>query len=414
MHDSPSNMLTTDQQLGLLEEAVVRVSERELLRATRKQMEAKICGIPQALVCDDPKPLASAIQRALAQGHLIAKAPVRHWVQLEKKRLLHRYSPEEQIAQSAIARAVQLRFESELPDSVHSYRQRHSAQSALQVHAKKIKKSRLQDSKNPVWVIRRDIQNYTDSIPWISSDPWLQKLLSPLPASWRQYLLESLELSRPGFPTGSPLTPILANAYLIPFDRLWNSMDCSYTRYGDDLTWISDRSDLAHAIQAQADLGIQELGLQWNPKKRSEFMLNSSGFRAKQSIEYLGYSLSSFGEIGWSSKKMRVFLKTQKARLIRTSVLIRRSQVSTPLSAPDRQEAISALIRTLNRSLITGDWIFPDSRRQLREIDHELRKLMREIGERFLLGSHSRELTPRNLIDRGLMSLEYFKNHPHA
>jgi len=71
-----------------------------------------------------------------------------------------------------------------------------------------------------------------------------------------------------GLPQGSPLSPILSNIYLTPFDNLFlNDNDCIMLRYADDILILFNNKNLEMDIRNRCRLRLNSLLLDDNPDK---------------------------------------------------------------------------------------------------------------------------------------------------
>ena len=92
-------------------------------------------------------------------------------------------------------------------------------------------------------------------------------------------------MSRPrkiGIIQGSPLSPLLANIYLHPFDKAMTRAGIRLVRYADDLLLLCRNEDRARHAQQQAQRHLATLKLALNPKKTEIAELNTG-------VEFLGH-----------------------------------------------------------------------------------------------------------------------------
>ena len=85
-----------------------------------------------------------------------------------------------------------------------------------------------------------------------------------------------------GIIQGSPLSPLLANIYLHPFDKAMTRAGIQLVRYADDLLLLCRNEDRARHAHQQAHRHLATLKLALNPKKTEIAELNTG-------VEFLGH-----------------------------------------------------------------------------------------------------------------------------
>ena len=98
-------------------------------------------------------------------------------------------------------------------------------------------------------------------------------------------------MSRPrkiGIIQGSPLSPLLANIYLHPFDKAMNRAGIRMVRYADDLLLLCRSESRAHHALQHAEKQLARLKLELNPKKTQIADFNTG-------IEFLGHIFDADG-----------------------------------------------------------------------------------------------------------------------
>src|SRR5919201_898438 len=145
-----------------------------------------------------------------------------------------------------------------------------------------------------VYVLRRDVDSYTDSIPLGSSSPlWAMiesALGAPTPPLIEQVVRVELRLPGggvgcrvKGLPMGQPIASVVANLYLGDLDRALETIPGGfYARYGDDFLFA--HADLAVAREAEdiIDRTLDSLSLTVNEKKRRTLYLTPPGRPSEQ------------------------------------------------------------------------------------------------------------------------------------
>lgn len=98
-------------------------------------------------------------------------------------------------------------------------------------------------------------------------------------------------MSRPrkiGIVQGSPLSPLLANIYLHPFDKAMNRAGIRMVRYADDLLLLCRSEGRARLALQHAQKQLATLKLELNPKKTQIADFNTG-------IEFLGHIFDADG-----------------------------------------------------------------------------------------------------------------------
>lgn len=122
------------------------------------------------------------------------------------------------------------------------------------------------------------------------------------------------ELRNKGIPQGSPISAVLANIYMLPFDKACNDFlgtSGIYRRYSDDIIIVCD-SKKADAIKAHIHEQIAGVNLEIQTDKTQTFKLLKSGarykcFKTKDGIE--SNQASSFEYLGFTFNGEKAYLK---------------------------------------------------------------------------------------------------------
>lgn len=98
-----------------------------------------------------------------------------------------------------------------------------------------------------------------------------------------------------GIPQGSPISAVLSNLYMLPFDetvkKFCDANDAVYYRYSDDILIIC-RQDMEALTETMIDTEIQKLGLTIQPKKtvKVRFSSGATGLKCEpRPLQYLGF-----------------------------------------------------------------------------------------------------------------------------
>ncbi len=222
----------------------------------------------------------------------------------------------------------------QLCDSLMSYRPGFSQQGAL-----KRAGDFIRNQKGPLFVARRDIKNFTDTLDWellkdkFSSQPGMSAPILRLIEESAQREGDKLVL-----PMGIHLTLLAGSIYLTDIDRaLEEILGSLYIRYGDDLLFITSDELSFKKGTSILDKVVSEKKLVWNEKKCFDLFLSShadegvSDLVSKNYFEYLGYKISRDGRVFLTAKKReacRTFVRNRLGArsytLLRTLVTERR------------------------------------------------------------------------------------------
>ncbi|MCS6912336.1 MAG: reverse transcriptase domain-containing protein [Myxococcales bacterium] len=192
-----------------------------------------------------------------------------------------------------VAHALSATLSAVLDEQLHpfafAYRRGRSPRQALEVVAAALAEGRQ-------WVLRADIESFFEQIPIplllsaleaATGEPPLVAVVERLVGSG---ILVGGEIVDPlsGTPQGLPLSPLLSNLYLLPFDQAVEAAGLSMVRYGDDLCiCVTSR---AAALQAR-DLVSGALS-------RLRLRLNESKVQVRhlgEGFVFLGFAFTPLG-----------------------------------------------------------------------------------------------------------------------
>jgi hypothetical protein len=249
-----------------------------------------------------------------------------------KERLLYRLEWPDRILQTVLTEALTDCWESRFHDCLFSYRKGRSALRAI----RKAVRAVCRNAPRPVYILKRDIKSYGDSIPhesllagvssWLEgADPVVMDLVSQFIRFEYVALDGTTRAKSIGLPTGMPLNCVLENLYLSDLDReLGDDSTLSYLRYGDDI-WVAatEKSD-AQRAEAILDAGCSRKGLTWHAKKSLNLVLRQdcesgaglpSGFATALRVPYLGVAIAEEGSIEIPAERVRLWRDALKRTL---------------------------------------------------------------------------------------------------
>jgi hypothetical protein len=249
-----------------------------------------------------------------------------------------------------------------------------------------------------VYVLRSDVDSYTDSIPIGRDSPLWPMLESglggPLPPLVEQVIRVEMRLPEGGIacrvrglPMGQPIAAIIANLYLSDMDRALEKLPRGfYARYGDDFLFAHAEPAVAREAQTAIDRTLDLLWLTVNAKKRRTLFLTTAGRDSDawpeaigaSSVPFLGTRIAADGTIGLDEKKVRSLLREIDRRTSVTARTMRgtnreqagRAVCSVVGRALDPRSAL-----TQQRSAIALRRVVTD-RRQLQQLDYWIARIV--------------------------------------
>jgi hypothetical protein len=314
------------------------------------------------------------------------------------------------------------------------------AVSQFAAYVRRHRRSVSNPKERGLYVIRRDIDNYTDSIPVHAGSPlWpkLKKLLCPpgaslLPGDWQvieqvirpQFYARSggLACLVRGVPTGQPISCVLFNFYLADLDHELDKIKGGfYGRYSDDLLFAHPEPGVVKKALETITRTLAELELLVKPEKSLDFYLTGAGRKsdvwpeAKPTtrVPFLGMDIWAEGTISLGRDKLRQLLRDIRERACRTARVTRSE-------SPDKIGRIVCSV--INQALSAEAAVFEQKsaallrravtdRRQLSQIDY---LLGRAVLQAVTGSSNIRELRKIPLQkmrkDWGLLSLLHTRN----
>lgn len=258
--------------------------------------------------------------------------------------------------------------------------------------------------RRDLYVLRRDVASYTDSIPTADDSPlWpmVEGTLAPdgTLAAWARAVLRGVirpaivdgrgePVDRPiGVPTGQPIAVVLFNLYLRDVDRdLAGIPGAFYARYSDDIAFAHPDPGVARRAAAALVDRLRSLRLALNDDKSRDWFLTRAGRRSAdwpeargtQHVPLLGLRVGADGTVGLDAAKAREVIRDVRRRA-------EAAAAATDDSTVDRARLVGAVVRRaldpadtqlslksapLLRNVVTD-------RRQLAELDH---RIAREVA----------------------------------
>jgi hypothetical protein len=343
------------------------------------------------------------------------------WIRVNNKaRQIYVFCLTDLIVHGVVASALTDAMRPGLSDNVYSYLKGRSWWTGVSAFARYVRAHRRErpcPRTRGLFVLRRDIRKYTDSILVDDTSPlWpmLERLLGPADrwsAAWP--LLQgvirpavaaddgTLRRNVRGLPTGSPIGPPLFNLYLMSMDQELDAVGGAYYgRYSDDFLFAHPDAEVVRRTAGRIQELLAALGLCTSPEKESNLYFNGAGrasadwptARGTTAVPFLGCSVGFDGTISLPRKKVRRLLRDLAGRTRRTrqalagadSAAAARAVCATVNQALDPKQPLAHKTALLLRRVITD-------RRQLRQMDQHIahlvaRTLTGRAGPRALRG----------------------------
>lgn len=237
------------------------------------------------------------------------------------------------------------------------------------------------------YCLKVDISNYFNSVnvpgllqklEFLKSEDgklyaFLEKLLSADQALIQEGDDPCIISENRGAMAGIPISPFLANVYLMEVDYFFQEAGILYFRYSDDILLFADSREELEEYQNQLYEKIQENQLLLNPRK---VCISEPG----EPIEFLGFSFAE-GRVDLSGST----INKMKAKMKRKAHALRRWQNKKQVSG---ERAAKGFIKAMNRKLYdSGEgtefswsrWFFPclTTDTGLKEIDAYMQQYIR-------------------------------------
>lgn len=202
-----------------------------------------------------------------------------------KKRTVYNFDKDEMIALGMISQLLRW-YDFLFESSLYSFRPKYGVHNAIQ----KIK--HLRGLKN-YYVYKADIKDYFNSVPVDKILDELTKLNDPkLYYFFKSYLNTNLVKTNNGIAEeyqgimiGTPTSSFLANYYLRDIDTYFESQDCYYFRYCDDILILSKDQNALEEYRNKLREYLDEKQLSLNENKEHSYLPG-------ETFDYLGLKIS--------------------------------------------------------------------------------------------------------------------------
>lgn len=308
-------------------------------------------GVNLATVVMRRTEVARLLARTVSAGkYALRPAVVRQILVEGRRRTVFEYPLMDLIVHGVVADVLTELVAPRLGRSVYSYRAGRSwieGVSAFAGYLRRHRRERPDPRTRGLYVLRRDVDAYTDSIPlgaesaiWRLLDAAMARAGGPPPAQTDQALIA--EVVRPtvvtddgavasrlrGVATGQPIASLCFNLYLSDLDRELESVPGGfYARYSDDLVFAHPDADVARGISARLDGLVAGLGLGFKAEKRRDLYLTGAGrasaewpeARGTTSLTFLGMLVNHDGTVALGRRKTRGLLRDARRRAANTA-----------------------------------------------------------------------------------------------
>ncbi len=273
--------------------------------------------------------IKSEIQRSLKQGGELL-SPVRLTrIKAGKWREIYINNWPDRILLMIVARLLNQALEQQWSHRLYSFRKGWGSHKALEDLSQ-----HFRQTSGPLYVLKRDVSQYGDSISRallmkrLSSEPSLrggELLLKLVDQALRSEVsAESTYCLHRGIPSGSPLVPVLENYYLLPLDRRLIEEAQFYGRYGDDFVAVCSSSAQALRCEERIAEILSELELKTKPEKH----LNRTLSGATDGFVWLGRWVDRAGRLGPKTERLSAVMVDLKRQI--NGLVMRSRLVSSP------------------------------------------------------------------------------------
>lgn len=243
-----------------------------LCTVTQRKTSAGVDGRSAQSVADQAEAEVALIERLLREGKYEPQPVRRVWIDKpgsNEKRPLGIPTIRDRITQTALLYVIEPIFEYSFAEHSYGFRPKRSAKQATTRVEALLKEGRH-------WVVDADIKGYFDNIP---HDKLIERVrdkiadtgvLGLIEKFLRQGVMESMNGWNPteqGTPQGAVISPLLANIYLDPLDRLMVSQQREMVRYADDFVILCRSQAEAEEVLEQVRAWMSEAGLTLHPEK---------------------------------------------------------------------------------------------------------------------------------------------------
>jgi hypothetical protein len=415
-----------------------RLHQRYLF--SRELYELKQGDVPLARLVHHRRRVGRMLARSVRKGTYRFEPGIQRRIVVKgKEREVYAFRLTDLVVHGVVGALIQEASLPLLSDRLYSYRSGvswWSGISDLAGYARAHRKSRPDPRDRGLYVLRRDIDAYTDSIPVGGHSPVWSMLRSLFEEPVRPEDWDVIEqVARPvmetppdgpvmrsrGVPTGQPISVALFNLYLSSFDHAFDAIpDGFYARYSDDIVFAHHDPGMVKDVRDRMDDLLVDLDLRFKPEKEQVLYLTTPGrpstewgeARGASWVPFLGTQVWADGSVSLGTSKTRGLLRDIRDRARRTAraatgdvdatgraVTNVVNEALDPRHSPFEQRSATLLQRAVT------------DRRQLRQLDYQIARIV--IGAATGQGDvRAFRRVPYRTVrgDWGLLSLEHARN----
>lgn len=202
-----------------------------------------------------------------------------------KKRPLGIPTIRDRVVQTALRSVIEPIFEAGFSERSYGFRPRRGCKDALREVDAKLKAGYH-------FIVDADLKSYFDTIPHDRLMKLVREriadgsVLALIEAYLKQGVFEDMREWKPekGTPQGAVISPLLANVYLHPLDKLMEAKGTVMIRYADDFVLMCQSREDAEAALANAQAWTEAAGLTLHPEKTHIVDATQPG-----GFDFLGY-----------------------------------------------------------------------------------------------------------------------------
>jgi hypothetical protein len=390
------------------EREIDRLHSKHLLTKTLYELRQE--NVTLARLIQKRSKVAKLLARAVERGEYRLEPGQIREIEVEGKvRAVVAYNLTDSIVTAAVSTVIEDAVMPLLSDRLYSYRPgvswlTPSADFAAYIRAHR--RERPDPRSRGLYVLRRDVDSYTDSIPVAPGSRVWEMVRDALDAAGIKSIAEPdwklvEQTIRPvvrelgggyavrirGVPTGQPISCILFNLYLNELDHTLAEVPGSfYARYSDDILFAHPDAATTREAAATLDAHVKVLGLRTKDEKAADLYLTAAGrpstdwedTRGTSFVSFVGTSVSAGGTVALNRKKLRGVLRELERRALRSAAAVRGMDLTTtgqavcsvvnrtlaPAPSPFQQASTSLLRRAVT------------DRSQLAQVDYWLARMV--------------------------------------
>jgi hypothetical protein len=418
--------------------------ERHLF--TRQLYTLEQDGVSLATLVLHRSQIGKLLARSVSRGRYLLQPAALREIRVEGKlRRVYALRLTDQIVLAVVADLLAQAMSRDLSPRLYSYRKGFSWFQPVVDFARYVRmhrRSHPDARQRGLYILRRDIEAYFDSIPVGRESPLWSMLRNALTAGggkvpdgsneWSliekvvrpEVLLPDGAVACPfrGIPTGQPIASVMSNLFLSELDKdLEVIPGAFYARYADDLIFAHPDPGVTREVDARIDRALASLHLVANESKRQNLYLTAAGrmsaawaeAKGTTVVRFLGMLVLADGTVALGARKRRGLLRDLERIARRTAralpptdgervgrvVCSVINSVLTPRTVVFQQPSIPLLLRAVT------------NRGQLAHLDYSIARIV----VRTLTGLQSvrafRQLPYRKIRGNwGLVSLLHARN----